>query len=209
MNGIWIDGRDEAIESRAQAAGLHVCAQTDAVMLPFEKTLIVQPETAVPWDLLPAAWHFLDRWDAAVPLWRYGETAADVGEAEERHITREIVRDLRVLLHSTELLFLRRNEAGQALLAAWREEMAHGEHQRLAFLRALYRVKPRLCVLPVTWLAPVRQASHQAMRRGRVLSPNAGNPLVSIELEPGRFVKIHAGDEARVRAAFEQQRAGR
>jgi len=199
-------GQDEVIQGRAKAAGLPVVSGPPGA-LPFEKTLIVQAGTRVPWDMLPAAWHFLERWDAAVPLWRYGMTAAGVGTAEERAATEVVVRDLRVLLHSVELVFVRRNEAGQALVEAWRRECAPGGDKRLAFLRAVHLVKPRLCVLPISWLAEVQQQSLQHMGRSSRLprSPNAGRPLVRVELEPGRFVKCHKGDEERVLAHYRRQ----
>lgn len=208
-------GHDEVIESRARGAGLKVIVRENGLKIyeiPFEKTLFVEAGTRVPFDLLPAAWHFLDKWDAAIPLWRYGVTAADVGTDEERKLTQEIVRDLRVLLHATELLFVRRNGAGQTLMKAWQEECVRGGprgdggDKRLAFLRALYSVKPRLCALPTTWLIEARQHRGQSWRRGRVRSPNAGKALVTVELAPGRFVKVHAGDEERVMAQFERQR---
>jgi hypothetical protein len=126
--GIALMGHDKKIEAGAKAAGLAVVVlPVDEAIegLPFEKTLLVEPGTAVPWDLLPAAWHFLDRWDAAVPLWRYGVLAADVGTKAERQATEAVVGDLRVLLHAVELLFVRRNEMqAQALLAAWDKEMS-------------------------------------------------------------------------------------
>lgn len=210
MRGIVISGgglpggsKDAVIESRARKAGLQVVCD-DSLPLAFEKTLFVEAGTRVPFHLLNAAWHFLERWDAAVPLWRYGVLAADVGTTGERQATQAVIRDLRVLLHATELLFVRKNEAGQALLAAW---LAEEGERRLAFLRALYTVKPRLCVLPATWLldgAPQAAAS----RRGAPM--HAGRPLVRVELQPGRFVKVHEGDEEKVIAQFQQQKeAGR
>ena len=206
--GIVLRGEDELITGRAKSVGLPVVV-SDAYDIPFEKTLFVEAGTRVPWDLLPAAWHFLERWDAAVPLWAYGTLAQDVGSPAERQATQEIVRDLRVMLHSVELLFVRRNEAGMALVAAWQEERARFEPSdpRLAFLRAMYRVKPRLCVLPVTWLAAVRQASQQAMTAHRVRSVHTDKPLVRVEVAPGRFVKVHSGDEERVRAHFARMMA--
>lgn len=205
--GIVLRGEDELISGRAKAAGLQA-EVSDGFYVPFEKTLFVEAGTRVPWDLLPAAWHFLERWDAAVPLYAYGTLAQDVGTSEERKITRAIVPDLRVMLHSVELLFVRQNDAGQELTAAWKEELQRGDDKRLAFLRAVYQVKPRLCALPVTWLAEVRQKSQQWLN-GPVRPINAGKPLVRVELEPGRYVKCHEGDEARVREHFAQQLAGR
>lgn len=207
--GIVLRGMDELITGRARQAGLSVVV-SPTFELPFEKTLFVYPGTRVPWDLLPAAWHFLERWDAAVPLWRYGALAQDAGRPPERHATQAIVRDLRVMLHATQLLFVRRNEAGTALVAAWAEELARFEaaDDQLAFLRAMYRVKPRLCVLPVSWLAEVRQASYQHLR-SRPRSLNSGRPLVQVEIEPGRTVKVHAGDEDRAREHFARMVAAR
>lgn len=199
--GIVLRGEDHTVEVRAKAAGLEVVA-ADGYELPFAKTLFVEAGTRVPWDLLPAAWHFLERWDVAVPLWKYGTLAGDVGTPAEREATKAITRDLRLLLHSVELLFVRDNEAGRALVGALAEEEGN---RRLAFLRAMYRVKPRVCVLPVTWLAEVRQQSKQVLH-ARPRSPNAGKPLVRVEIEPGRFVKCHEGDEEKVLAHFEQIR---
>jgi hypothetical protein len=44
-------------------------------------------------------------------------------------------------------------------------------------------------------------------RRGFPMIPLL--PLVQVELEPGRFVKCHRGDEERVRAIFKLQRGAR
>lgn len=197
--GIVLIGADEVIESRAKGRGLplDVVADISQATMPWEKTLIVQAGTRIPWDLLPAAWHFLDRWDAAVPLWRYGVLASDVGTEDERRETAVLIRDLRVLLHSVELLFLA-GDGGRVLLDCYKEELFNSQEPRLAFLRALYQVKPRLCVLPTTWLAEVQQWRGTPPVRG---TPPP-RPLVTIEVRPGKFVKCAAGDEAKVRAAY-------
>lgn len=178
--------------------------------LPFEKNLIVQAGTRVPWDLLPAAWNFLERWDAAVPLWRYGVVAADVGTPEERKLTQAVVRDLRVLLHSYELLFVRRTEAGCRMVGRWYEECKGGCDRRLAFLRAFYITKPTLCVLPTTWLADVQGHSKKVAEqaRGGRVRPSGGS-LVRLELEPGRWVKVRPGDVDAVLERHKQQKERR
>ena len=61
-----------------------------------------------------------------MPLWRYGKTAQSVGTKAERKRTRAVIRDLRVLLHSVELLFVRANEPGRALMDAYRQELEGG-----------------------------------------------------------------------------------
>lgn len=198
-------GPDAGIEARAKQAGLGVMAAGagDDALVPFDKTLFVEAGTAVPWDMISAAWHFLARWDAAVPLWRYGVTAADVGTPAERKRTAAVVRDLRVLLHSVELLFVRDNADGRALMAALAEERADGGEKRLAFLRAMYRVKPRVCVLPLSWMAAVQARATQDAKSVR-LRKRSG-PMVRVEVAPGRWVQCHAGDEAAVLAQFANQ----
>jgi hypothetical protein len=224
MRGILLLGQDDVIESRAKRNKI-VLQRGDAPGIIFDKTLITTPGTRVPWDLLPAAWRLLDKWDALIPLWRYDATAESAGTVGEREETRLIVRDIRVLLHATELLFVRRNEAGEALVESWVRECAPpdlpegGVDKRLAFLRALYRVKPRLCVLPTSWLvgeqgrgrpAPIIPSRQfvQVVQPAKD-SPRAGRALVMVELEPGRSVKCYAGDEEKVKEQFRKQKEGR
>lgn len=200
--GIVLTAEDKTIEARARNAGLGVVVDP-ARPLAFAKTLFTEPGTGVPFDMLSAAWHFLERWDAAVPLWRYGATGETVGTASERKRTKIVVRDLRVLLHSVELLFVRDNEDGRALMDAWREELAGDAEKRLAFLRAYYRVKPRCCVLPISWLAEVQQWSTQDARI--IKPPRRSGPLVTVEIAPGRFVRCHPGDEQTIIEQYAQR----
>jgi hypothetical protein len=210
QTGILLLGRDASdavIESRARRAGLAL-QHGDKPAVPFERTLVTVPGARVPFELLPAGFGLLEKWDAAVPLWQYTVTAESVGTPAERERTRAVIHDLRVLLHAVELLFVRDNEPGRALLAAWANECAAGGERRLAFLRATYTVKPRLCVLPTSWLVDVRQAQKAAAGRRGVVSPKS-TPLVRLELAPGRFVKVHAGDEEKARAHFARQKEHR
>lgn len=194
MKGIVLSGPDKNIQAQAAQRKLPVTVDT-GLPLAYDKTLFTVPGTRIPWDLLPAAWHFLQRWDAAVPLWRYGTNATDVGTPAERERTKRVIRDLRVLLHSVELLFVRDNEDGRALMDAYREELSPRGDSRLAFLRAFYRTKPRCCVLPVTWLAAVAQG-YVPPRMPR------HSELVQVEIGPGRFVRCRPENVEKVRAQF-------
>lgn len=204
--GIVIIGdKDATIEGRAKAAGLSVRYE-DAPCIPFDKTLIVESGTSVPFALLNAAWHFLDRWDAATPFWRYSQTAEKLGTAEERQRTQKVIRDLRVLTHAVELLFVRNNDAGNELINTWQAEHKEGDDKRLSFLRAFYTVKPRLCVLPTAWLNDVEFAQRQDMARRSKRQVNVkATPLVKVELAPGQFVKVHKGDEQKAIADYQRR----
>ena len=99
-------------------------------------------------ELIAIGLGMLDTWQIAVPLMDYGILAMsiDVSEAEKAK-TKDIIRDLRVMCYDTRLMFYRNEPDVVRLLEMWRKEGA----TPLAFLRALYTVKPFILALPVTW----------------------------------------------------------
>ncbi len=101
--------------------------------------------------LIPVGFELLERWQVAVPLWDYKVLAQDVGTEDERERTLQVIRDLRVPLYDTRLVFLRECTESRALVAQWMEERMDSTEDRLAFLRALYQVKPLVLALPCTW----------------------------------------------------------
>ena len=197
--GILTMGRSVKISASARRLGLQL-RQGRKWKPSWARTLFVSGKYQVPWDLLPSGFHFLKRWDAAAPLWRYGVLAQDVGTPAERKRTAKLTLDLRIPLYEPGLLFIRSSEAGLALLETWRAECRPGGDERLAFLRALHIVKPRFCALPRSWLAEEAQRAQQDARTDK----NMRNVrrLVRVEIAPGRFVKCHAGDEEKVKEHF-------
>ena len=211
---------DKVAESRARALGCELVV-TDSWEVRGDATLFVAPGTIVPWDLLAAGFNFMVRWDAAAPLWRYGVTAADLGTPVERRETKRITRDLRIPVYAPELLFVKAGGDGAALVKAWRREsepgneFPAGEHsagrppagtrdERLAFVRALYMVKPRFCALPLTWLADVAKRAAQDMKIAAVRQKagHAAAGLVNVQIWPNQFVRCYAGQEAEVLHRF-------
>jgi len=203
--GILTMGRSIRISSSARRLGLQL--QQGREWAPaWERTLFVSGGYTVPWDLLPSGFHFLRRWDAAAPLWRYGVLAKDVGTPAERKRTKKVTLDLRIPLCEPGLLFIRSSEAGRALLERWRAECQQGSDERLAFLRALHIVKPKFCALPRSWLAEEAQRAKQDARAATSMMRRGIFSLVRVEISPGRFVKCRAGDEDKVREQFNRQR---
>lgn len=208
QNGIVIPKRSAVVRGKAKKLGLAV-EVSKSWLLPWEKTLFLADGKRAPWNLLLSGFEFLDHWDAAVPTW---ELAEDLGTSEEQRRTEEIALDLRQPTYEPRLLFIRDNLAGRDLLGAWRAECGHGDDEHLAFLRAVHLVKPKLCVLPSTWLTKMERRTQQFLNRlATTRQPNAivNGPLIRVELEPGRFVKCHAGDEERVLAQFRRQKGAR
>lgn len=165
--------------------------------LPAETTLFVAQGVNIPWRLLDAGFHFLERWEAAAPLWRYGKIAADLGGPKEQKRTLALVKDLRVPVYGHELLFVRDCDGGRQLLEAWRGECDGGD-ERLAFLRALCRVKPIFLALPRSWLYETGTSQRAERRRHK-------SALVKVEIAPGRYVRCRPGDEEMMKKRYSHQ----
>ena len=188
---------------RRMGVGLIVA---DGWALRDERTAFIAPTVDMPWDLLSAGEHFLERWHAAAPLWRYGVLAADVGTPSERERTQAVTLDLRIPLYAPDLLFIRRGTEGERLLSTWREECTPGDDERLAFLRALCRVKPLFLALPRSWLRErdTATALPQGVRLGPglPLKPQPHSRLVHVEIAPGRYVCCRPEETQQYREQF-------
>lgn len=118
-----------------------------AASLPFEKTIILDSALPLRTSLIPVGVSMLDVWDLAVPLMDYVTMACHVGTDNEREATRLIIRDLRVPVYDTRLMFIKRGEKTERLIDNWR----NAQRTPLAFLRELYKIKPLILALPCTW----------------------------------------------------------
>ena len=212
-NTIVLERADQRLAQQARRQGIAaVVADGD---LPDGNKLLLGQDVAMPWDMLAAGFHFLERWDAAAPLWRYGVLAKDIGTPAERGRTEAIVRDLRVPVYACELLFVSASPGARLLLDCWREERLQGSDVRLAFLRALYRVKPLFLALPRTWLrdgvvaAPPAQRHVTSQRQTPSAHHRPESTLVHVEIAPGRYVCCQPDEVERYRQQFERMRAKR
>ncbi len=132
------------------------CDFMTSIALPHSYCLFYTAGTTLRGDLLHVGFNLLSKWDLVVPLWSYQQVAGHLGTEEDRAATREVIRDLRVPAYDTRLVFVRKNDAGESLIALWHDEMTradlHQHDERLAFMRALWIVKPRICAAPVSWV---------------------------------------------------------
>ncbi len=172
--------------------------------LTWPRTLFVDDGINVPWDMISYGFDFLDTWEVAAPIWRYDVLANDIAREADRERTLELIHDLRVMLYAHELLFTRDCDGARALLQMWQreQEAVPAGDIRLAFLRALYMVKPLMLALPNSWLAQATHDRHVATAQApRVAAP----ALTRVEVSPGRFVSCLPGDAERVKAEFAQR----
>lgn len=207
--GIVVRKEDRVALAMAKKIGAEAAVSREW-MLPWERTLFIADGTCVPWDLVKAGFEFLGQWDACAPLWRYGAMASTVGTPADQKRTLAVTRDLRLMLYAHELLFVRASEAGKALVATWRSECSDGGDERLAFLRALYMVKPIFLALPRSWLADLAQrerSDQKAMLMSR--DRHFAEPLIRVEVSPGRFVQCHARDKEQVLERYRLMLRGR
>jgi len=206
--GVVLRADDE--EARQWAARHRLPVEIQAAYdLSWERTLFLDPAIGrVPWDQVPKGFGFLDTWEAAAPIWSYETLASHVATGEERERTETLVGDLRVPLYETGLLFVRRCEAGEALLEAWQAEYREGGEPRLAFLRALYQVKPLFLALPRSWLSV--QARRPASTSRRVVGDQTlPNGLVRVKVGPARYARCRPGEEEMIRQRYAERKARR
>jgi len=196
--GLVLRTADADIERRAKAEGVPVTVQAHGP-LPYTKNVLVDG-VRIPWDRLATGFALLERWDALCALGKPGELLSDVGTATERSYTKAVVRDLRLPVYEPGLLFVRNSEEGQALVDTYRDERGDVAQPQLAFARAAYRVKPRLCPLPQVWTRPQKLVP---LRNGR--GRRRGSRLVTVEISPGRCVKCAPGDEEQVREMYAER----
>ena len=211
MNALVTRTLDRTAEAWGKKYGYRHVVQ-DGWAFPEERTLFVANGAAIPYSLLEAGFAFLERWEVAAPLWRYGTLAKDVGTPSDRARTEAVALDLRVLLYGHELLFVRRGSDGERFLETWRQECAGGD-ERLAFLRALHLVKPLFCALPCAWLsgdaqrgATGRRDKVFAVAGGALMEVRPGKDqapqLVQVQIAPGRYVQCKPGEEEATFAKF-------
>lgn len=120
-------------------------------MLPFTETLILTPTFQPRLDRVVDGFNLLKRFQLAVPIRDYRLLALSVGTDEQREQAQKVLRDLRVPLRDTRLVFVKRCKTTNALLQQWSELVSTGMDERLAFLMAVYSTKPLVCDLPATW----------------------------------------------------------
>lgn len=125
---------------------------TNPYSVPYQYTLMMRAVAPVRPELFPVGFSLLKTWEIAVPLASYEKLACHVGEGWEQKRTKEIVHDLRVPLYDARLMFVRDCEGARRLMRAWEDERINSENESHSLLRAIYRVKPLVLALPVTWL---------------------------------------------------------
>lgn len=152
-SGIVISNADflEEATLTVQPLGLSVVVSEEPI-LPFDRTVLWSKNKPILKELFAVGIGLLTQWEVACPLYSYEQLAVHVGSVEERARTQSIISDLRVPLYDTRLIFVRKGENGQRLLKEWKRQTQEGDDAQLAFLRALYLVKPLILALPISWM---------------------------------------------------------
>lgn len=124
---------------------------TGSPHIAFNKTMCWNPNAHLRPELVGAGFSFLDTWEIAMPIWSYDELAVHIGSNEDQEKTKKVIRDLRVPVYDTRLIFVRHCENTVNLFEKWLNALDDGGDERLAFMRAYYEVKPLMLALPITW----------------------------------------------------------
>lgn len=140
-----------AVSAYSQHLGTAVGALGDG-LLRWSKTLIWDGLVPIRVELLPVGFGLLDTWQVACPLVSYETLACDLGEDGDKARTRAVVHDLRVPLYHPGMVFVKRCQDTEYLVDAWREERVGSGGRFHSFLRAVYRARPLILALPMSWL---------------------------------------------------------
>ncbi len=119
-----------------------------------EYTVLLGAHSQLRLELVPVGLKWLERWNVLAPVWSYDELARDIGTWTDREYAASVMGDLRVPVYDVHSLFLRRCESTAELLGHWQtvtDERA-GIDPKLAFSCALWKCRPVMLPLPVTWL---------------------------------------------------------
>ena len=108
---------------------------------------------------IKAVFKWLDAWEIAAPFRDYAHLACDEGTVEERQFTAELIGDLRQPLYDSRAIWMREDSvrAKQFVkrLGTERKKCTCAEGPcDLAFLRALWKVKPLILALPRGFIQP-------------------------------------------------------
>lgn len=90
-------------------------------------------------------------WEMLAMLASETKWANGFGSREERDKTEAAIGDLRVPVYNTALLWVRRTERTEAVVARWVAELREGADERHAFLRALYAERVLMCTVNMDW----------------------------------------------------------
>jgi len=196
-----------------------------AALSPFAQTLYVDADTV--FKISPAfGFDLLDRWDMIVV--EADERSLLTVLPENRPEVSQTIAEIgtaQILYHNSGVFFWRRNAVTARLFELWSEEWLRFQmwDEQVALLRALMRSEALFLNVPYTWNCrdmkktfmvfhrfgsmAVRQfrGSKGAVARGLPM----GRPLVEVELAPGRFVKVHVGDEEKAVENFRQATGSR
>lgn len=149
--------RDGAIKPHDTATYGLKCQEADKLTLPWERTVILGAGAALMVTSIIIGLSRIEAgrgvgWEMAVLLEDHRKLARDVGTEEEKAKTLDVVGDLRLPVYDTSVLWVRRTEATEDWLAAFRDELASGADETHAFLRTLYTRRLMLCTLPAGWI---------------------------------------------------------
>ena len=131
--------------------GLDV-TESNQPVIPYTRTLYwgagkLKPNP----ELIINGFNLLERWEVCAPIYSYTMLASEIASGAEYERALAVLRDLRVLFYEPGFVFLRQGRTAKKLLEVWNQE-SNFYNGRLAFLVALYKVKPLLMALPVEWI---------------------------------------------------------
>lgn len=150
VTGVLGDNTKKKIETVANHLSF---TQTDKPEIPFSETLIYDPKfTKIRPEFIGIGFYWLKSFEVVMPLWSYSELAIHIGSEQDRIITKEVIRDLRVPVYDSVLIYVRRSKKTLEFIDTYNQYCEKIKEKKLALLCAFYEHKPITLALPTTWL---------------------------------------------------------
>lgn len=118
----------------------------------YSETMLYDGNAKIDRGLVPIGFKLLKNWQCAAPLLSYDELAIHLALPDEIDYLKATLRDLRVPVYNTSLMFIRRCEQTKELIEQWQKEKTIVKHDSLAFHMAFYKTKIVMCSLPTIWV---------------------------------------------------------
>lgn len=141
-------------QENAAAAAAITAVGWERVDDPFARDIVLlwSPRANIHLPAWEPVLKWMDQWEVAVPFRPYITQASLVGSEEERAATAKKIFDMRQPVYDSRVVVIRTCPSTRKLLRAWTQEMQDDGDDDLAFLRAVWQVKPLLLAMPTGWV---------------------------------------------------------
>ncbi len=112
------------------------------------KVLMLDGALKIDMEFAKHIFRWLDVWEVAAPFYDYNKMLVDIADEHDKAKIIKVVFDLRIPLYRNDIVFIRTNENTKKLLNVYEKQKAEYHNHMVAFMHAIWVVKPYIIYLP-------------------------------------------------------------